>query len=97
MFLGPVDDDPQTAEVKRLSIRPGDRLVVKLDHEASDDEADRIKASVKQAFASTGYVPPVLLLGPGAEIGVIGPEPGLSRNLAGFGPIARMFVPKDGA
>lgn len=74
MFLGPVGDDPQSVEVKRLLIRPGDRLVVKLDHEASDDEAEWIKASVGQAFASSGYIPPVLLLGPGAEIGVIGPE-----------------------
>ena len=74
MFLGPVGDDPQSVEVKRLSIRPGDRLVVKLDHEPSDYEADWIKTSVGEAFASSGYIPPVLLLGPDTEIGVIGTE-----------------------
>lgn len=74
MFLGPVGDDPQSVEIKRLSIRPGDRLVVKLDHEASEDEAEQIKVSVVRAFASSGCIPPVLILGPGTEIGVIGPE-----------------------
>lgn len=74
MFLGPVGDDPQATEVKRLAIRPGDRLVLKLGYDPSDAEADDIRARLRSAFEGSGYVPPVLILGPGAEIGVIGPE-----------------------
>lgn len=74
MFLGPVGDDPQGVEVKRLGIRPGDRLVLKLDYEPRWDEAEEIQARLASLFEGSGYVPPVIVLGPGAEIGVIGPE-----------------------
>lgn len=74
MFLGPVGDDPQSAEVKRLGIRPGDRLVIRLDHDVCDEEAEAIRAAVCQSFEDSGYIPPVLILGIGMEIGVIGPD-----------------------
>jgi hypothetical protein len=74
VFLGPVGDDPQGTEVRRLGIRPGDVLVVKLDHFADEAEAEHIKQSVAGAFKGSGYTPPVLVVEIGAEIGVIGPE-----------------------
>jgi hypothetical protein len=75
MFLGPVGDDPQSVEVKRLAIRPGDYLVIRVSgYLLSEAEADEIKANVHLTFKKSGYVPPVLLLEGGTEIGVIGPE-----------------------
>lgn len=74
MFLGPVGDDPQSVEVKRLGIRPGDRLVVKVGRFVGESEADVIKRNVADAFRDTGYIPPVLLIEGDAEIGVIGPD-----------------------
>lgn len=74
MFLEPVGDDPQAVEVRRLAIRPGDRLVLKVDHELFDGDAEHIEAALARAFEGSGYVPPVLILEIGMEIGVIGPE-----------------------
>jgi hypothetical protein len=74
MFPGPVGDDPQSAEVKRLAVRPGDRIVVRLDHEPSDAEWEGITRALRKAFEGLEYTPPVIVLGPGMEIGVIGPE-----------------------
>lgn len=76
MFLVPATDDPLNAEVKRLVIRPGDRLVIKVDHYITDDEWESIKASVERAFDGADYVPKVLILEAGMEIGVIGPAEG---------------------
>lgn len=74
MFLVPDSDDPQAVEVKRLGIRPGDRIVLKLDHEPFEEECRDIESRLAAAFEGSGYVPPVLILSPGAEIGVIGPD-----------------------
>lgn len=76
MFLGPVTDDQQATEVKRLGIRPGDVLVVKLDFFVDEETAEHIKRSVAGAFKDSGYIPPILLLESGADIGVIGTEAG---------------------
>ncbi len=74
VFLGPVGDDPQAVEVKRLGIRPGDRIVVKLGYEPDPDECEEIQAHLASLFEGSGYVPPVIVLAPGVEIGVIGPD-----------------------
>lgn len=74
MFLGPVGDDPQGIEVKRLGIRPGDRLVVKVGQNLNDEEFAFLEASFARAFEKDDYKPPVLVLEGGMEIGVIGPE-----------------------
>lgn len=74
VFLRPDKDDPKIAEVKRLGIRPGDRLVVHVGHDLTDAEVDRLVSNVKRAFDSADYKPPILLLEGDMEIGVIGPE-----------------------
>lgn len=61
------------AEVRRLVMRPGDRLVVKLDHCPDDEEAGRL---VRDLRAALGDDVPVLILDPGADLEVISPEPG---------------------
>ena len=71
VFLGPVGDDPQSAEVKRLEIRPGDRLVVKIDREVSPGEFDSIARSLRKTF---GPDVPIFLSEPGIDIKVIGPD-----------------------
>jgi hypothetical protein len=72
VFLGPVGDDPQSVEVQRLGIRPGDVLVLRLDYELSSvAEANEIKARVAGVF---GWPVPVLILERGVDIGVIGPD-----------------------
>lgn len=76
MFLGPVGDDPQSTEVKRLAIRPGDVIVIKLDHFLDDQEFDTLASNFRHVFDGEDYIPKVLILEPGAEIGVIGPEDG---------------------
>jgi len=75
VFLGPVGaNDPLSAEVARLAIRPGDFLVLKFDRNLFPDEPDEIEAAVARVFRDADYKPKVLILEAGAEIGVIGPE-----------------------
>lgn len=71
MFLGPAGDDPQSTEVKRLAIRPGDLLVLKVDHYLDDEAVDDLHVRLLEAL---GPDVKVLVLEPGAEIGVIGPD-----------------------
>lgn len=74
VFLGPVGDDPLSAEVKRLAIRPGDRIVIRVGRILNDQEMDTLAASVISAFKDADYRPPVLVLEDGMGIGLIGPE-----------------------
>jgi len=60
-------------EFLRLSIRPGDRLVVKADHPVSDDEFEWIRVALRRAFDGSDCKPPALLVESGASIEVIGP------------------------
>lgn len=60
---------PEAAEVRRLVLRPGDELVVKLDHwPHPDGEAEDIISSLR---AVLGDDVPVLVLGPGIDLEVI--------------------------
>lgn len=74
MFLGPIGDDPQAIEVKRLGIRPGDRVVIKVGRQLDDAEIAYISDIFARAFESADYKPPLLLLEGDVEIGVIGPD-----------------------
>lgn len=67
-------DLPEITEVKRLAVRPGDRIVLRLDRTPSLAEADEIGELVRLAFEGLDYVPPVLVLGPGEDIEIVGPE-----------------------
>lgn len=61
-------DLPEITEVKRLTIRPGDRLVVRLDRQPDMAEADEITGRVRALLGGV----PVLVLGPDADLEVIG-------------------------
>lgn len=61
---------PEITEAKRLALRPGDSLAVRLDREPSDYDADRIS---QQVSAITGV--PVIVLGPRMDIEVVRPDP----------------------
>lgn len=65
-------DLPEIAEVKRLVLRPGDRLVLRLDRDLDDQEAGMLMGRLR---ATLGEDVPVLVLGPGADIEVLGTEP----------------------
>ena len=60
---------PEITEAKRLALRPGDSLAIRLDREPNMCEADEIS---RQVSAITGV--PVLVLGPSMDVEVIGPE-----------------------
>lgn len=64
-------DIPEIADARRLRMRPGDVLALRLDYEPPPEDADEIKARVAELF---GWPVPVMILSYGAEIGVIGPE-----------------------
>jgi hypothetical protein len=67
-----VSELPEIAEVHRLEIRPGDRIVVHVDRtELSQVEAADIQLRVQAALHT---LTPVLVLPKEWELGVIGPE-----------------------
>lgn len=61
---------PEITEVKRLALRPGDRVVVRLDRHPSDMEAHQLKLRVQ---AILGEDVPVLILPPEMDLEVLGP------------------------
>lgn len=61
-------DLPEITEVKRLEIRPGDRLVVRLDREPDDAEFDHLCGRLRALLGDV----PVVILGPDADLEVIG-------------------------
>jgi hypothetical protein len=66
---------PEITEVKRLTIRPGDRIVVRLGSDLYDDaDIDEIKRRLADMFDGLPYVPPVIVLGPDIDLEVAGPE-----------------------
>jgi len=64
-------DLPEITEAKRLALRPGDSLAVRLDRVPNEYEAHAIAERVR---GITGV--PVLVLWPGVDVEVISPEPG---------------------
>lgn len=67
-----IDGVPEVAEVRRLVLRPGERLVLKLDHCPDDAEADDLMASLHRAL---GDDVKVLILEPGMDLEVLSVEP----------------------
>lgn len=63
---------PEVAEIRRLVVRPGDKLVLKLGHCLSDAEADDLIGRLREALGDDIRV---LILEPGADLEVISPEP----------------------
>lgn len=62
-------DLPEITEVKRLTLRPGDSLAIRLDREPTDCEAHEIATQVREL---TGV--PVIVLPPGMDVEVISPD-----------------------
>jgi hypothetical protein len=61
------------AEVRRLVVRPGDKLVLKLDHFPDDAEADDLVRRLHDALGDSGVK--VIILEPGADLEVLSAEP----------------------
>lgn len=59
---------PEVAEVRRLVIRPGDKLVLRLDHLVDESQWENL---VRRLRAALGDDVPVLVLEPGADLEVI--------------------------
>jgi hypothetical protein len=59
----------EIGDIRRVEVRPGDRLVVRLDCPVDDAEFDMLLARLREAF---GPGVPILLLEPGIDITVIG-------------------------
>lgn len=63
-----MDALPEITDVRRLTLRPGDTLVLRLAREPSMADVDRIRHIVQAALDTDA---PVLVLGPGEDIEVI--------------------------
>ena len=61
---------PEIGEIKRIEVRPGDRLVVRLASPADDAEFDRLLREFRKFFDPSVQI---LLVEPGVDITVIGP------------------------
>lgn len=65
-------EDPEIrylGDLARLDVKPGDRFVMKLARQASEQEAQHLRQAWRKA---TGDDVRLILLGPGIELGVIG-------------------------
>jgi hypothetical protein len=62
---------PEITEIRRLTVRPGDRLVVSLEYEPTDAEVDELG---RRLPAVLGTDVPIVILPPSMDITVIGPE-----------------------
>jgi hypothetical protein len=62
---------PEITEIRRLTVRPGDRLVVSLECEPTDDEVDELS---RRLPAVLGTDVPIVILPPSMDITVIGAE-----------------------
>ena len=60
---------PEVTEVRRWTLRPGDRLIVRVDHRIAAGDAGRIKDMVRVSLALPGDFP-VLLIEPGMDVEV---------------------------
>jgi len=61
---------PEPGEVKRLTLGPGDRLVITYPRLLSQQEADRLR----QRFAAALRDVPVIILDGGADVSVVAEE-----------------------
>jgi hypothetical protein len=62
---------PEISEVRRLIVRPGDRLVLRCARQPTLAELDDIHEYMAK-FAGPDV--PVLVLGPGEDVEVVGPD-----------------------
>jgi hypothetical protein len=67
-------DLPEITEVKRLTVRPGDRLVVRFAESLDMAAADAVKAQVRAAAGIEGVR--VIVLDGGADLEVLAPGGG---------------------
>jgi hypothetical protein len=73
VYVGPTADPlPEITDVNRLVLRPGDSLIVHLDRRPSEAEAHEIQDRVRAVLGMPEL--PVIILGPGEDIEVIGPD-----------------------
>jgi hypothetical protein len=70
VYAGPTAGLPEITDVKQLTLRPGDRLVVRLARTPSMQQAHDIRMHMREYFAP-GV--PVLVLGPDEDVEIIGP------------------------
>lgn len=61
---------PPITDIQRMSVRPGDVIVVRYDRPLRDDETDRASAWLKRQFPDNKIV----VTGPSPEISVLGPD-----------------------
>ena len=64
---------PEITDIKRLTLRPGDRIAVHLDHLLDDQQFDQLHVQFRKFF---GPDVQILLIEPGINITVLGaPQP----------------------
>lgn len=67
---------PDVAKVERLGLRPGDRLVLTVDHMLQDDEYSQLASLMKKWTHGLGLPENgVLILEPGASLQVLEASP----------------------
>lgn len=65
---------PPITEVKRLRLRPGDRLIVRTEFALTEYDADVLKSKVREILKLSKDIP-ILVLGFGADVEVVTDEP----------------------
>lgn len=65
----------KVGELKRLDVRPGDRFVLTSEKVLTPEQMRHIKAAWKDYFGG-GFVPEIIVLDGGLELGVIRMESG---------------------
>lgn len=69
-------DEPQDIpEVKRITVHPGDVLLVESDRHLAVEETDAIVERLQRVLPGNK----VMVLGPGLTVSVVEPDEGLSR------------------
>lgn len=68
-------DLPEITEVKRLSLRPGDRVVLRFDDVLNPEQVEEVQEAMRHAFGDLDPMPKVIVLDGGADIEVVSPEP----------------------
>lgn len=67
---------PEVTEAKRLTLRPGDLVVLRFPDVLDLQQVEDVQAAMRDAFGDLGWKPKVIVLDGGADIEVIGPEAG---------------------
>jgi len=67
-------DLPEITEVRRLGLRKGDVVVIRVPASLDEDGKKRVSDSAQRAFAGLKPAPRVIVLARDMDIEVIGPE-----------------------